>query len=82
MKISFQCWTLLFSLLHFQIKDALTQLINMIASMVEQFNQIIIQLPQEESSIRQPQKRSDLGAHSDRRAKSKTPKKLRIFRLG
>ena len=54
----------------------------MIASMVEQFNQIIIQLPQEESSIGQPQKRSDLGAHSDRRAKSKTPKKLRIFRLG
>ena len=68
--------------MHFQIKDALTQLINMIASMVEQFNQIIIQLPQEESSIGQPQKRSDLGAHSDRRAKSKTPKKLRIFRLG
>ena len=66
----------------FQLKDALTQLINMIASMVEQFNQIITQLPQEESSIGQPQKRSDFRAHSDRRAKSKSTKKLRIFRLG
>ena len=63
-------------------KDGLTELISMIASMVEHLNNIIVQLPQEESSMAQTQVRTYFRALSKRRTKTKSSKKLRRFRLG